>query len=327
MPKNPFLFVVGCARSGTTLLQRMLDSHPQLAVSNDPHFIPFAVQGVLDGVDPPVTPELVDSVLDYRTFIRLGLPEAAVREAAAGAERYSDFVGAIYSAFARMRGKPLGGEKTPRYVRYLPLLASLFPWAKIVHIIRDGRDVALSMLDWARPDRGPGRFQLWQDRPVAVCALSWRWHVTTGRRDGIRLGRDRYHEVRYEDLVAKPEEALRRIAHFLELDFAPEMLRYHEGKERSDPGLSTKGRWLPPTLGLRDWRVQMAPGEVELYEAIAGDVLTLFGYESAFDSISEATESLARLCRESWEADLHRREKRMASRLELRIELPSYPAA
>ena len=70
-----------------------------------------------------------------------------------------------------MHGKPLAGEKTPDYARNLPLLHSLFPWAKFVHLIRDGRNVALSTLEWANEGKGPGRIGLWQEEPVAVC--SW----------------------------------------------------------------------------------------------------------------------------------------------------------
>ena len=314
MDGNPYVFVVGCPRSGTTLLQRMLDHHPQLAVSNDPHFIPFA-PGVRDGLDPPVEPALVEWLLEYRTFSRLGLDEAVVRDVAAGAETYSELVGALYTAFGRQRGKPLAGEKTPRYVRYLPLLNALFASARVVHLIRDGRDVALSTLEWARPDRGPGRFRLWREQPTAVCALSWRWHVATGRRDGRALGA-LYREARYEHLVAEPEPTLRELADFLRLPFAVEMLEYHQGRTRGDAGLTTKEAWLPPTPGLRDWRAQMAPADVKLFEALAGDLLSLLGYERAFPTVSADVARLADRCRKAWESELRERGRSVASRLD-----------
>jgi Sulfotransferase family len=313
MGRNPYLFAVGCPRSGTTLLQRMLDAHPLLAVSNDPHFIPFA-PGLRDGLDPPVTPELVDWLLGYRTFARLGLDEPTVRAAAASGGTWRDLVTALYDAFGRLHGKPLAGEKTPRYVRYLPLLHALFPDARIVHLVRDGRDVALSTLDWARPDRGPGRFDLWGESPVAVCALSWRWHVATGMRDGARLG-DLYCEVRYEDLVARPEATLRRLTAAIGLEFDERMLAFHVGRTREDPGLSAKDAWLPPTPGLRDWREQLSPGDVELFEALSGDLLTLLGYERAHDAVSPAAEAAAARYRRAWADELLRRGK-IASRID-----------
>ena len=216
--RNPYVFVVGCPRSGTTLLQRMLDHHPRLAVANDTHFIPRALEEVIPQavadvagpVDPPLSPELVEWVLGYHRFARLGLVEAIVRQAAAEAATYRDFVSALYSEFGRLHGKPLAGEKTPDYVRRLPLLHAVFPWVRTVHIIRDGRDVALSTLEWASEDKGPGKLELWQDEPVAVCALWWQWQVRTGMRDGAVLGPSRYHEVKYEELVAARSDAAER---------------------------------------------------------------------------------------------------------------------
>src|SRR5207249_5631983 len=123
MKQNPYLFVVGCPRSGTTLLQRMLDSHPSLAVANDTHFIPKAVDE--HETDPPMTEELVNRVREYHRFARLELPERAVESAAARAKTFSQFVAALYSEFAQLKGKPLGGEKTPDYVRHLPRLLAL----------------------------------------------------------------------------------------------------------------------------------------------------------------------------------------------------------
>ena len=313
------MFVVGCPRSGTTLLRRMLDSHPLLAVSNDPHFIHYVVARFGQTANGRMNPAIVDSLLAYRAFGRLGLGESEVRDAAASSPSFPEFVSRLYSSYALREAKAVAGEKTPRYVRFLPLLDSFFPWAKFVHIVRDGRDVALSTLDWAKPDRGPGRFRLWQSEPVVTCALSWRWHVTTGKRDGRLFGPARYLEVRYEDLVAEPEATLHSIASFLELPFAPEMLAYHDGKVRREPGLSSKSRWLPPTSGLRDWRTQMESRDVELFEAVAGDLLAALGYDRACEAISREIVELATTSRRSWEAEVTAR-RAPASRLDLSIE-------
>jgi hypothetical protein len=198
---------------------------------------------------------------------------------------YGQFVSALYDAWGRERDKPLVGEKTPDYVRYLPLLHGLFPFARMVHIIRDGRDVALSALEWATETKGPGKLGLWKEEPVGVCALWWRRQVAAGRRDGAGLGPGTYREVRYERLVADPESELRGITTFLDLPYAPEMAAYHVGQTRSQPGLSAKSAWLPPTPGLRDWRSSMAEQDVELFEALAGDLLSSLGYERLIPTV------------------------------------------
>jgi Sulfotransferase family len=306
MATNPYLFTVGCPRSGTTLLQRMLDAHPLLAVSNDPHFIPFA-PGVDVGTDPPLTSELVDWVVGYRTFHRFGIDEETGRDAARGAETFSEFVTALFDALATSRGKPLAGEKTPRYVLHIPLLHSLFPQAHIVHLIRDGRDVALSTLDWARPDKGPGRLGLWNEDPLAVCALSWRRHVLAGRGEGQALGQ-LYTEIRYESLVKDPDSALEELTARIGLPYAAEMLAFHRGRTRKDPGLSSKDAWLPPTPGLRDWRVTLSRPELELFDALAGDLLAALGYERGAHAIPPEIESRAAEYRHAFDVEVHRRE-------------------
>jgi len=301
--RNPYVFVVGCPRSGTTLLQRMLDNHPLLAVANDSHFVPRAVEHLPVGEDPPLTPELVEWVRTYRRFHRLGLGDEAVAAAAARSGTYTELVDALYTEYGRQRGKRLAGEKTPDYVRHLPRLHALFPWVRSIHIIRDGREVCMSALEWARDGKGPSKLALWDDEPVAVCALWWRWQVMTGRRDGAALG-DRYRETRYETLVERPEETLRGLAGFLGLPDAPEMAAYHVGRTVDRPGISAKKAWLPPTAGLRDWRADMSTRDRALFEALAGDLLTDLGYERSVDTLTAEVSTTAERCRSWWDAQL-----------------------
>jgi hypothetical protein len=291
----------------------MLDNHPLLAVANDTHFIPAAVAGERVDANLPINAELVERVRSFRTrsgkgFFRLGLPDAALDEAASRCRTYSELVTELYSRLAEMHGKALAGEKTPDYVRHLSLLHTLFPWAKFVHLIRDGRDVGLALLDWAREGKGPASpSKIGQREPIAACALWWEWQVSSGRRDRALLG-SAYQEVRYEDLVGRPEATLRAITDFLELPFAPQMLTYHVGRTRSKAGLQTNKAWLPPTPGVRDWRRQMSPRDLELFEAIAGDLLSALGYERAIMSISPDIGALRDRHRAWWQRKLATRQ-------------------
>jgi hypothetical protein len=298
----------------------MLDHHPLLAVANDTHFIPrvikkvmpTAISNIIEGSDLPLTPELIEGVQRYHRFARLGISNEVVDGAAAKSRTYRELVSELYSEYGRQHGKQLAGEKTPDYCRCLPFLHGLFPWAKTIHIIRDGRDVALSTLEWAREGKGPGRFDLWNEEPVATCALWWRWQVSAGRQDGADLGSNQYCEVKYEALVARPDETLRRLVSFLDLPFASEMLAYHVGKQRHHPGLSAKKAWLPPTTGLRDWRTQMEAGDVELFEAIAGDLLSALGYERTLETISPKIAAVAERCRRWGDETMAKRRSKWA---------------
>lgn len=283
----------------------MLDHHPLLAVANEARFMLRLAENGGKEADQPLTEEMMEWVVQHRRFPKLGLSHEAICKAADSSRTYGEFASALYAEYGRLHGKSLSGEKTPRYVRYLPLLHSIYPWVKIIHLIRDGRNVALSTLEWARNgNKGPGRFRLWGKSPVGACALWWRWQVSSGRLDGADLGPQHYLEPRYEDLVEKPEKTLRQVTGFLQLEFAPEMLSFYEGRVRYDKQLSAKSAWLPPTLGLRNWQSEMQEQDVELFEAIAGDVLTTAGYERAFTTISPVIAHAAEQCRSRWETEM-----------------------
>lgn len=301
---NPFVFVVGCPRSGTTLLQRMLDNHPQLTVANDTHFITRSVKRVLrKDPQPLLTNEMVQLVLSYRRFYRMGLSEQEVIRAADNCETYAEFVSRLYTLRGEKKHKRFSGEKTPDYCRNLPLLHTLFPDARFVHIIRDGRNTALSTLDWATATKGPGRWSLWATDPVGTCALWWRWQAGMGQRDGNTLGKARFHQVKYEDLVAQPENELGTIAGFLGIDDSAAMANYHAGKTLRQPGLSAKKAWLPPVKNLRDWRTAMTPEDVGVFEGIAGPLLRSNAYECMDYPASKAVLDRVSRCLDWWQTE------------------------
>ena len=283
MGVNPYVFIVGCPRSGTTLLRRMVDAHPQLAITPETHWIPRLYRmraGLSD--DGRVSGELIAALRAERRFPKLGVQAEWLEQllAADGPLSYAQVVSAIFDLYGQRRGTELVGDKTPSYVRHIDLLHDLWPQARFVHLVRDGRDVCLSALSWTRmAERFRRRFPTWDEDPVTTAALWWRWNVAIGRQAGARLGPDRYHEVRYEALVEHPAAECRRLCAFLGVAYAGTMLHFHEGRTRTDPGLSSKRAWLPPTPGLRDWRTQMPPEAIERFEAVAGDLLDDLGYE------------------------------------------------
>jgi hypothetical protein len=281
---NPYLFIVGCPRSGTTLLRRMVDAHPKIAITRETHWIPEMI-GQVRGIDLAgrVTPELPARLAAHPKFATLGIDRTELERLARGRPSYPTLVEALFDRYGATRGKLIVGDKTPGYVREIELLHDLFPRTRFVHLVRDGRDVCLSALEWERKaEQFRRRFPTWEDAPVATAALWWRWHVLEGRASGTRLAPELYVELRYEALVADPESECRRLCDFLGVAFDPAMLRFHEGRARFEPGLSAKKAWLPPTPGLRDWTTQMAPEQVEEFEAAAGDALEAFGYPRAF---------------------------------------------
>lgn len=298
---NPFVFVVGCPRSGTTLLQRMLDAHPDMSIANDTHFITRAGKKTLRiNPEPDLTAELVGAVQSYRRFHRMGLEPRDVGEAAQDCSTYSEFVSRLYTIRADRQGKTISGEKTPDYCRQMPVLNRLFPQAKFIHIIRDGRDTALSTLDWATESKGPGKWPLWSSDPLGTCALWWKWQAGTGHLDGARLGHDLYHELQYEALVADPTGELEKISDFLQIPYSEKMARFYEGKTRANEGLSAKSAWIPPTTGLRNWRAQMSDEDAAVFAGLAGDFLDNFGYECRQYPFNQAVRGRIEKCLAWW---------------------------
>lgn len=306
---NPFLFACGVPRSGTTLLQRMLNSHPEVAVANDSHFVPRALEltdksltaKAESGDVIPLSDMLIEKVRNYHRFYRLGISDEDFATASLNARTYQQLVSELYSQFACNHGKRLAGEKTPDYVRRLRLLHGLFPNSKLIHLVRDGRNVALSLLNWAKPNKGPGRIEWWNRYPIAVCALWWRWLVMEGRDQARAITAASVAEVKYESLTNNPGDSMELLCEFLNLDFSPKMLDYHRGKSKEQGSGSAKSAWLAPQTGLRDWRRDMEPLQVEVFEALAFDALEEYGYELSGKSSSTKAHNIARKSLAWWE--------------------------
>ena len=293
-----FPLFVGSGRSGTTMFGLMFDSHPDLAIAHEAHFIPaVAVR------DPVLLNDFngarfLDLVYGDPNFVRLGLSRTEVAEELAlrAATDYAAAVRAVLSVFARSRGKRWYGDKTPGYVLHLDLLARLFPEAKFIHIIRDGRDVALGYVQ--RPEWGP--------RTVQEAAFYWRSRVKRGQAAGARLGPERYREVRYERFIEDPATTAAELCRFIGIPFAPEMLNYYErgssfAATSKDPQAFT-ALSRPPTKGLRDWRKNMEAADLRKFEYIAGDLLAELGYEMSGQKRSPATAAKVGLAQVGWQA-------------------------
>jgi hypothetical protein len=282
---QPFVFIVGCARSGTTLLQRIVDAHPQIAITPELHWITdhFRQRKWLAPEGRVTRAQVAKMVQNQKRFSQLEFSREEFEGLLDSDEPvpYRTFLGGIFALYGKHQGKQLVGNKTPAYVRRIRSLHALWPQAKFVHLIRDGRDVGLSVLNWHHADRTAGRYSTWAEDPVSTVALWWKCKVRLGREGGQPLGPDLYYEMRYEALVAQPADACTKLCAFLGVPYDEAMLRFHEGRTRTEPGLDAKEAWRPITPGLRDWRAQMPAEEVERFEAAAGDLLDELGYARA----------------------------------------------
>jgi hypothetical protein len=172
----------------------------------------------------------------------------------------------------------------------------------------------MSILSWKKASRKVGRFTTWAEDPLSTTALWWEWSVRLGREDGSSLEPGLYYEMRYESLIAHPGDECAKLCTFLGLPYEDEMLHFHKGRERTEPGLDAKRAWQPVTSGLRDWRSQMPAGDVERFEAAVGDLLDELGYARAVPRPPSEALKHARKIRHSFRQVLRDRGDRLLER-------------
>ena len=286
-PGGPPVLILGVRRSGTTLLRVMLDRHSQLAVPDESYFVPQLADRHLRRVDPD---EFLDDLRRLNTLAEWDVPLDKVHERLTPDMPIGTAIATVYAVYAAERGKARWGDKTPMYMQNLRLLERLFPDARFVHLIRDGRDAALSFLEMPR---GLVTETWMHPRTPADFASQWRTEVAAARRLGRRVG-PRYLEVRYEELVGDVEAVLRRICEFAGLDYEPSMADYAGNVDVSTKPHQQRLR-QPPTAGVRNWRTQMSVEDVAAFDRVAGDLLGELGYES-----SQRPDTAGRLRRASY---------------------------
>jgi hypothetical protein len=264
----PPFFIVGNDRSGTTMLRMILDRGPDAAVPPESMFL-------TDVTVPPPDGDwqrLIQEVWDHPKvgLWELGNPAPRIPRELAPDEAARFVLGAPFEAYARKHGKPRWGDKTPHYVHHVDLLLSIWPDARVVVLVRDGRDVALSL---RRMPFGPNN---------AWAAAQW-W------ARGIRAGdaaRERHPDqvriVRYEDLATDPAANVPEVCAFLGLSYDPDMLDL----ARADRSriVADQASWFPTlfdginTRAVARWERQMPPRDQAVFAALAGPELAAHGY-------------------------------------------------
>jgi hypothetical protein len=284
----PAPFIVGVTRSGTTLLRLMLDAHPDLAIPPETHFVPQLIKTARKrGIS---CEEAHAVVTGHRQWGDFNLDSAELLR------RYCDLetidpettIRTFFELYAEREGKPRWGDKTPNYVKRMKQIERWIPEARFIHMVRDGRDAALS------------RFKrvLKEPPPMETVAERWVRKIEGARADGAEVGH--YIEVQYEELVRDTETQLRRVSDFLELPWDDSMLRYYE---RAESRMAEMHRDLPGDEGkplrpadhrkeahvltsrppdpsrLARWKEDMDPADNAAFERVAGPLLLEFGYE------------------------------------------------
>lgn len=266
------LFVVGAARSGTTLMRRILNSHPQIFISKETRFLRYrpAVDLLRYGhVDARVRPELRDLIEHCLTSEKWSKVEAI-----AGLLDRFDNIQDVYRHVCLLEAPPREleyiGDNTPAYVGLLPVLFDLFPNSRAIHVVRDPRAVASSVM---RLTFGANNARL----------AAYDWINAVGHGLAAEAGHpERVLRIRYEDVVRNPSMATARIARFLGVEeaFHPDHVGSEDSEFAGRMGHHTNlSRPIDPGLA-EQWRTQLSPDElVEIERHTYGMALAL-GYDS-----------------------------------------------
>ena len=294
MDTAPAPFIVGVPRSGTTLLRLMLDAHPQLAIPAETHFIPKLIRRLREpdaaGADDDEKRRIAfELIVEHPRWEALGIGRTDLERRLEESRPFTvaDAARAVHVLNAERVGKPRWGDKSPSYLRNMTRIAPVLTEARFIHLIRDGRDVALSLgeVSWGTSD-------------VGEAAERWTTEIRRARRHAARLPEGSYLELRYEDLVADPEASLRRVCEAIELPFDGAMLAHEDGAaDRIDEivrdsrhagggAVSAGERAVQHRLAAeptrRDrvgrWRREMSEADRRRFEAAAGRLLERLGY-------------------------------------------------
>ncbi len=288
---QPMPIIIGAPRSGTTLLRFMLDSHPELAIPPETGFLALGSQFTSQG--DALREEFFRAITNFSPDAP-GWPDFQIPQDIFWAKLMeinpfgvSEGYRAFYRLYASRFAKPRWGDKTPGYCHHMESIEAVLPEAYFIHIIRDGRDVSLSLRQmWFSPG--------WE---IDTQATHWGNFVVSARRQGAHCRR--YMEIRYEELILSTRETLRQVCGFLDLEYDDAMLRYYERtpqrlqehEERSRPDgslvLTKEQRFRqqqrttqPPDRScVFGWKSAMGLEDRTRFEAVAGGLLRELGYE------------------------------------------------
>jgi hypothetical protein len=274
--ERPF-FIVGVHRSGTTLLRYMLSSHSRLYVPPESDFIPyFFLRHPEAELSDRRIGEILDTVFTKYRFVKEWQgerPDTADFVQAMPSRTPAALLDTLYTAYAGQNGAQRWGDKTPIYASYLDLIHHIFPTAQFIHIVRDGRDAALSMLAKYQEDE----FHV----DVFFAARNWVRRIRKAQTSGARLGPDLYYELRYEDLVMDPEKELQGVCDFLGEPFERFMLRHHRLASSRIPADSHFFDTVRnPTTDARigRWRSGLSPADQRLVQLVQARLLEALDY-------------------------------------------------
>jgi hypothetical protein len=262
------VFIVGAPRSGTTLLRVTLNRHSQLAVAGETHYFQRVYARRHAFGDPGSVrnrERIVGAYLAIEPVRRLGMDMGVLRQRMMSeGVTWSALFASMIGTYADSKGKQHTGEKTPQHALHVKTLCEWFPDCSIIHLVRDPRAAVCSLTHMP-----------WASRSVLMGARTWRLFNTAACTVSTR---ENYMRVKYEELVAQPEEQLRRVCSHIGLEYQEALLQPDAAEfDPARPVHRAYEKITPARTAL--WRTELEPWQVSAIEAAAGDRMEEFGYQ------------------------------------------------
>lgn len=264
------IFIIGVGRSGTSLLQSMLNSHSEISFIPETHFLRKYVFTGNKTISSKSVPDFTQELNADKDYVRAKIkPEEIIKVGNNCLATYN----LLLEKYLTTKKKTLIGDKNPRNIDFIPQLKRFFPKSKVIHIIRDPRDVVLSRTkaDWSKH---------W---PFNLHAYMYNTQILRGMRLGKKLFDKNYLEVYYENLIENPEIELEKISSFLGVSFEKNMLDFgSSAKELVD---KSEMQWKKETFGplltsnKNKWKKEFKSSQIDLIQQVCSSAFENFPYE------------------------------------------------
>ncbi len=278
----PF-FILANPRSGSTMFRLILNAHSRVVVPPESGFTLWYADKYtgFDGFSETILDEFISDILRAKKFETLGLSKKLLREVifTGNPESYVGLVDLVYKAYAKKMGKDVDvvGDKNNYYINHIAELLQYFPKEKLILLIRDGRDVALSYKNLNRVTLG-SRYRPRLTAEIEKIAFEWR---TNGLEFLNLMNTPNVMLVRYEDLLSNTESMIQAVLRFLEVGYESSVLDFYLKNDEPKDFLKWKGKTTeaidPSNTG--KYKKFFSASEIEIFNEIAGDVLDAFGYD------------------------------------------------
>jgi len=317
----PVFFVVGLAKSGTTWLMKTLDAHPEVLCKGEGRFFGEEYRrDVLAQTNPRQQPSSLYNALLNSEYLKLWVERSVWTGEDATEEHMISLARLATDYFLAQQlaqsGKKVVGDKTPLLgPNFVREIGEIYPEAKVIHIIRDGRDQAVSFIhqqgnrakrgrlhrltpeEFAKseayrkgagglPDEGGGMFS---EKTLRKTAENWAQRVGRAVEDGPALFGDRYTEVRYEDLLERPHEEAARLFGFLGVEAGEKVVgravdsaSFEKLSKGRRPGEEDPSSFYRKGVA-GDWKNLFGGRDRQIYKEEAGELLIRLGYEGDSD--------------------------------------------